>query len=136
MPYKDKKRQKAYNKQYYLTNHNKIIQQTRKWLQLHPGKTKIYGMRSREKRRILFNQIKQQYHCIRCGESDPICLDFHHKNSLEKDLDIGRSIGYSLCRLIAEIKKCDCLCSNCHRKEHARLRRDFLSPNGVTLEIT
>ena len=54
-----------------------------------------------------------------CNETEPVCLDFHHIDPNEKDFTISqhRSLGKE--KLLAEIKKCVCLCSNCHRKVHA-----------------
>ena len=57
--------------------------------------------------------------CIICGESEPVCLDFHHKNPSEKEFTIGKHQTRSKERLLKEIEKCVCLCSNCHRKVHA-----------------
>jgi hypothetical protein len=67
--------------------------------------------------------------CIRCGENDPECLDFHHP--VPKGKSNGRRIEPPISRLVTrkkefiiqEAKKCLVLCANCHRKEHARLRR-------------
>lgn len=56
--------------------------------------------------------------CIKCGENDPACLDFHHRNPKQKDQPIARMRHYSEERLKTEIAKCDVLCSNCHRKLH------------------
>lgn len=57
--------------------------------------------------------------CIICGESEPVCIDFHHINPTEKEFTIGRCRSRSKEWLSKEISKCVCLCSNCHRKVHA-----------------
>ena len=57
--------------------------------------------------------------CLICGESESVCLDFHHKDPSEKDFTIGKHRNMSKDRLLKEIKKCVCVCSNCHRKIHA-----------------
>lgn len=57
--------------------------------------------------------------CIICGENEPVCLDFHHKNPAEKDFTIGKNRSKGKENLLKEIKKCVCLCANCHRKVHA-----------------
>ena len=57
--------------------------------------------------------------CFRCGECDPVALDFHHRNGEEKSFQIGRSGNLNIDTLIAEIAKCVVLCANCHRKLHA-----------------
>ena len=56
--------------------------------------------------------------CIQCGESDPRVLEFHHRDSVQKEKDIARMVGDGLStgRIQAEIDKCDIYCSNCHRK--------------------
>ncbi|WP_262179096.1 homing endonuclease associated repeat-containing protein [Haloarcula laminariae] len=58
--------------------------------------------------------------CVRCGEDDPACLDYHHRDDTEKEMTICEMVthGYSKEKLRTEIAKCDLLCANCHRKEH------------------
>jgi hypothetical protein len=58
--------------------------------------------------------------CCRCGESDPACLDFHHRDDTEKEMNISEMIthGFSKAKLRAEMQKCVILCANCHRKEY------------------
>ena len=57
--------------------------------------------------------------CIVCGESEPICIDFHHIDPSKKDFTIGQHRSRNKILLQAEIDKCVCLCANCHRKVHA-----------------
>lgn len=56
--------------------------------------------------------------CTRCDESHPACIEFHHIK--DKDLEICDAIthGWSKERILAEIAKCEVICSNCHRKHH------------------
>jgi len=56
--------------------------------------------------------------CTQCGESDPMVLEFHHREGSEKDMAVGYmvSAGYSIPRIQSEIDKCDVLCANCHRR--------------------
>jgi hypothetical protein len=66
----------------------------------------------------------QKVACIRCGEADPACLDFHHRNPDEKELTLSLAIARaSLKRIQAEVVKCDVLCANCHRKVHHAERK-------------
>ena len=62
----------------------------------------------------------QMTDCIDCGVFDLAYMDWHHTNPSSKDKCISRLItgGYSMKRIKAEIDKCICLCSNCHRKRH------------------
>ena len=69
--------------------------------------------------------------CIACGESDPACLDFHHRDSSKKDADLSVAVAHwSIRRLKIEMAKCDILCSNCHRKLHWK-ERNTLSESYV-----
>ncbi len=56
--------------------------------------------------------------CIICGESEPVCIDFHHTDPTKKDFTIGKKQSWSKERLLPEIRKCVCVCANCHRKIH------------------
>ena len=67
-----------------------------------------------------FQEFKKTLSCEKCGENEPSCLDFHHKDSKQKSFTISESVaqvGWD--RLMEEIKKCAVLCANCHRKLHA-----------------
>jgi hypothetical protein len=75
--------------------------------------------RATKKRKNWFRGIKEQLSCP-CGESHIAVLDFHHKDPSIKDAGLHKAIqnGWSQKRILAEIEKCDILCSNCHRKLH------------------
>ncbi|MFA7101303.1 MAG: hypothetical protein WC196_06190 [Bacilli bacterium] len=65
--------------------------------------------------------------CLKCGiEYNGInsCIfDFHHRNPEEKDFNLNLNFlnRYGKKRILEEVDKCDLLCSNCHRLEHADL---------------
>lgn len=68
------------------------------------------------------DDIKRQLECRICGESDIACLDFHHLDPSTKEFDIALASGqqaWSWEKVLTEIRKCVCLCANCHRKVHA-----------------
>jgi|LakMenE18May11ns_1017448.scaffolds.fasta_scaffold8763389_1 hypothetical protein len=68
---------------------------------------------------ILISNYKKSLGCKFCNEKDPVCLDFHHLS--DKKFCISNKIGcYSWQNLLLEIKKCEVVCSNCHRKLHAK----------------
>jgi alkylhydroperoxidase family enzyme len=69
--------------------------------------------------------------CSRCPEKDPDCLDFHHRDPATKTNSLAKLINgvRRLSVLMEEIAKCDVLCANCHRKLHARERREK-GPSG------
>ncbi|MFB6176610.1 MAG: homing endonuclease associated repeat-containing protein [Halobaculum sp.] len=64
--------------------------------------------------------------CADCTETDPRCLDFHHRTDTEKDASVARLINdcHGRERIATEIEKCTVLCANCHRKRHL----DFPTP--------
>jgi hypothetical protein len=65
--------------------------------------------------------IKNQSGCIRCGEHDPNCLDYHHLDPTQKLFHLGDVRGRSLREIDTEVLKCVVICANCHRKLHAGL---------------
>ena len=85
--------------------------------------------RQREQTEWLYSLKKE---CLICGENEPVCLDFHHKDPNEKDFTIGKHRNKSKENLLKEIEKCVCVCANCHRKIHAGIinLRDYLDKSS------
>lgn len=58
--------------------------------------------------------------CKMCGIKatleNEVIFDFHHRDPKMKDFDIGANMRGE--EALLEIKKCDVLCSNCHRMKH------------------
>lgn len=109
MPYSNpsirRENNKIYQKTYYIKNKSYY---------------KIKNHERRDSIKALLTELKTDKGCIKCGESNPLCLDFHHKDPTTKTVNVsemGRR-GWSIERIIEEINKCDVLCANCHRKEH------------------
>jgi len=65
--------------------------------------------------------------CESCGEADPVVLEFHHLHS--KDMAIAEMVTRitNIERLEEELRKCQVLCSNCHRRLTAKERGWFRS---------
>lgn len=83
----------------------------------NPEKYRKESARRQKEQTAWLQSLKKE--CIICGEKEPICLDFHHINPEEKSFTIAKHQSLGKEKLLAEIKKCVCLCSNCHRKVHA-----------------
>lgn len=68
--------------------------------------------------------------CLKCGETRPYILSFHHLDAKEKDNVPSRYIANSQFDLFfKEIQKCGLLCNNCHGEFH------YLEANkGITIE--
>lgn len=62
--------------------------------------------------------------CKKCGLQATMenlaVFDFHHRNPEEKSFNLGQNIigDKSYETILNEAKKCDVLCSNCHRIHH------------------
>jgi hypothetical protein len=65
-------------------------------------------------------ELKSTLKCNRCPESYFACLTFHHTDPTKKDIAISDAVkgGWSKKNILAEIAKCEVLCSNCHLKHH------------------
>ena len=109
MPIKDlekrQEKQREYSKKHYEANRAKRI-----------AAATLVKKRLREE----FAAFKSRLSCVKCGESHPATLDFHHvvkDPSNPKISELTRKGSYSLA--LEEIKnKCIVLCSNCHRRLH------------------
>jgi len=93
--------------------------------EFHKGYYKKHKKRYREnlqKRRKHIRELVASFKikCEFCPEDHPACLEFHHRDPAEKEDTIAEAIQskWGDSRIIAEIKKCIVLCSNCHRKLH------------------
>lgn len=86
---------------------------------LHPEVHRAQVIRRQNRQTDWLYSLKQK--CIICGESEPVCIDFHHINPEEKEFTIGKHRSKGRAWLLEEIQKCVCLCANCHRKIHAGL---------------
>jgi hypothetical protein len=64
--------------------------------------------------------MKVERGCADCGERHPACLEWHHLDPREKDGTVSRMMQNCVRweAILAEVKKCVVLCSNCHRKRH------------------
>ena len=109
---RDREKYLEYQKQYHATYDRDYYQK---------NKEKIMA-RKRERRKEIrewLREYKSQLKCVRCGESEICCLDFHHVDPSTKESNIGIIGGYSSKKkIMEEIEKCEVLCANCHRKEH------------------
>lgn len=69
--------------------------------------------------------------CADCGGTFPIiCMDFDHRDPSAKLFTIAQGLMRSHASLVAEIAKCDVVCSNCHRIRTAAQQAAGLLVNG------
>lgn len=116
---------------------------SRKYVKNHYKKNKKYYLNKAKKRNFITRGKAHEYiinflkknPCIDCGEKDILVLEFDHKNRRDKSSEITTLVrgGYSQRKIIAEIKKCDVRCANCHRrkteKENNSWRLEYMPKN-------
>ena len=63
--------------------------------------------------------------CVDCGESDPVVLEFDHRDPSSKvaAVSVLARNGYSLKAVQNEVAACDVRCANCHRRRTHEQRR-------------
>lgn len=102
--------EKEYIRKHYENNKEKYL------VKANVNRNKAY-YRTRE---ILWTYLLD-HPCVDCGESDPIVLEFDHKDDTEKIMDVTKIIVYrNTKKLFDEIAKCDVRCANCHRRRTAK----------------
>ena len=101
MPFKDKEKNREYQRQWKAKN------RTHNW---------------EKKKANMLSEFKDT-HCAFCKETFPdCCYDIHHVNPEEKLYDISFLKRHkSIDVLKEELEKCIVLCAHCHRKHHAGL---------------
>jgi hypothetical protein len=92
----------------------------RRWYHANKERKLEWQARRRRELKAWLAELKATKQCLRCAESAPECLQFHHRDPTRKDFDIWRALarGWSRPRILAEIEKCDVLCANCHLIHH------------------
>ena len=81
------------------------------------AKTENRRNRIKESKAIVARILKQSQ-CQDCGLDDWVVLEFDHREASEKSCNVSQLMGWGCPQetLLAEIAKCDIVCSNCHRK--------------------
>jgi 5-methylcytosine-specific restriction endonuclease McrA len=61
--------------------------------------------------------------CQLCGYDRYVgSLEFHHRDPAQKDFSLAHARLTAFEKVKGELDKCDLLCANCHREEHARMK--------------
>ena len=84
-------------------------------------KTQYYRYYYARNRQRIKNEFfaKWRKPCQKCGEQRLYLIQFHHIDPATKEFDIGKSVRYqNVKKSEEEVKKCVCLCSNCHDEFH------------------
>ena len=71
-----------------------------------------------KKIRTWWYEYKLKLKCSQCNFAHPAAIDFHHIGDKEINLSQAVHDGWGKERILAEVEKCQVLCSNCHRILH------------------
>ena len=98
--------------------------QKKKYRKENPEGYRLYEIKIRYKNRQGILEYMLEHPCIICGEDDPVVLEFDHRNPSEKCFTISDACSQKmrLDKIMLEVKKCDVLCANCHRRKTAKDR--------------
>lgn len=103
---------KAYRDQHYRDNKQKRIAQARR-----------RNDRIRVENRIKMLQYLDGKECEDCGETDPVVLEFDHKDANKKTASVSRLVDQNCWEtVLKETRKCVVRCANCHRRKTAKER--------------
>lgn len=73
-------------------------------------------------KRFILNGLKNRP-CVDCdGRFNPWVMQFDHINPALKRFNLGRSESKSVADILAEAKKCEVVCANCHAERTQRRR--------------
>lgn len=100
--------QSEMSKQYRAKNLNRILKYQAEYREKNRKRQEL-------ERKQKYNELKQP--CVKCGESRPWVIQFHHIDPSTKLFNITEG-GSKHKNIQEEVKKCVCLCSNCHDEFH------------------
>lgn len=100
----------------------------RRYVREHYGKNKSIYIEKAKKQTLVLRQLINELKsvpCMDCGNRySPWVMDFDHRDGTVKDLEVAKLVSYgSKRRILEEVKKCDVVCSNCHRERTHRRRK-------------
>ena len=102
------------DKQYHVEHYEKYKEHYRE-------RAKIRHMILRTVFREKLRRFLLAHPCVKCGESDPVVLEFDHIDPSRKLFSISQGYmgGQPWRNVQAEIDKCQVLCANCHKRRTA-----------------
>lgn len=121
MPFKDPDKARAASKRHYEKHGARV-------------RAAVYVRRRANKETVRL--YKERMPCSDCHKNYPYyVMDFDHIPTRgKKATEIGKMLlnGASLEKILAEIEKCDLVCSNCHRiRTHKRHASKGSNPRGT-----
>lgn len=131
---KHKKEISESGKQYYKTNKERIAKRISNWRRENHALLMERQQIKRQSARELLVQLKTP--CVKCGESKPWVIQFHHVVPTNKTFELSaENISHKTEETITEeVKKCVCLCANCHIEFHHLYGKIPINPEKALTE--
>lgn len=102
--------QQAYEREHRL----KYPEKRMKYIKDNGEKLRAYQKDTYHDYKTFIHTLKTP--CVKCGENRHYLIQFHHIDPKEKKFEL--TIRHSHNSVTDEVKKCVCLCSNCHDEFH------------------
>ncbi len=134
----NKKKIKKCNKRYAENNKKKLeecsIEYRRKYKEKISEQRKEYRKKNVDKIKLFIRKkklkvfgYKKNIGCQVCGYNKcSSALDFHHRSSEKKIIDVSRLTTSKWEDFLSEAKKCIVVCRNCHAEIHYNLRNNIV----------
>lgn len=119
---KNRDRIHARKRVYYVRNREVIIAKAKEYAERPGVRDKRVRRLSRQhvERQLILWGLKKELGCIHCGESDPLVLDFHHRDPKDKVSKLPTMSSRAWPEVEKELDKCDVVCANCHARLHRK----------------
>lgn len=130
----DTRDRREYSKKYYQLHKQHILEYGRAYQRKHPQYAAEYGKAYNHSHPTYLRELKRARKlkiidmlggkCVDCNSAfpgHPEVLDLDHVTG-EKVRAIGNLLSSKWERLLAEVEKCELVCSNCHRIRTAERR--------------
>jgi hypothetical protein len=90
---------------------------------LHRQQSGDAQRKRRARQRAFLDDYLASHPCRDCGETDVRVLEFDHVGDKAMDIAALWRLGRSLAELEAEVRRCEVVCVNCHRRRTATRAR-------------
>lgn len=108
-------RVRAANKAWIAANPERVKTSAKRWMDANRYRHNDYRHNERRGKLEVVNRHRD-VPCTDCGGRFPLCaMDFDHREPEHKSFTISCAMYRPESELLAEIAKCDVVCSNCHR---------------------
>lgn len=103
---RDPEAKRAYQREWYRLNRERTAK-----------RTTARHKANRDRNFKIIDDLRDNTPCMDCGIQYPhYVMDFDHvRGEKIKDVTLGAADGWSVDKLMAEVAKCEIVCSNCHR---------------------